>query len=117
VIVVEDDPSMNQAMTRILRLAGLLPVAFTSAEGFLESGKGEGAMCLIIDVQLPGMNGFALQERLSGAGAVPPVIFITAFDEPEARAQAAAHRASAFLAKPFSGQTLVETVRRVASVR
>src|SRR5215813_8662699 len=90
VVVVEDDASMSQAMERILRLAGLAPVAFASAEEASASHAVENAVCLIIDLQLPDLNGFALRDRLAGRGAVPPVIFISAFDEPDARTQAAA---------------------------
>ena len=69
-------------------------------------------MCLIVDVHLPGISGFTLRDRLSLKGALPPVIFITAFDEPETRAKAASAGAAAFLTKPFSGRALLETIRR-----
>ena len=113
VIVVEDDSGMSQAMARMLRVAGFAPVTFSSAEEFLASGGMPDALCMIIDVQLPGLNGFALHERLTAAGRTPPAIFITAFDEPEHRARAATAGGAGFLAKPFSGHALVELVRRV----
>jgi FixJ family two-component response regulator len=112
VVVVEDDVSMRQAMERILRLAQLRAMAFGSAEELLESGLEENAMCLIIDVQLPGLSGFALRDRLASQRRLPPVIFISAFDEPDARDQAASVKA-AFLTKPFSGRTLLEAIRHV----
>jgi FixJ family two-component response regulator len=115
VVVVEDDASMSQAMERILRLAGLAPVAFASGEDAYSSPAVKEAVCLIIDLQLPGMNGFALRERLAAAGALPPVIFISAFDEPEARAQAA-HLGTTFLSKPFSGRALLEAIRKSTAV-
>jgi DNA-binding response OmpR family regulator len=59
------------------------------------------------------MNGFELHTRLATMIVLPPVVFITAFDSPEARAQALVAGAVAFLTKPFSGRTLLETVRRV----
>ncbi len=114
VVVVEDDPSMSQAMARMLRVSGMIPVMFSSAEEFLESEDRETALCLIIDVQLPGLNGFALRDRLLAKGSMPPVIFITAFDNPDARALAERPGTFAFLTKPFSGQTLVKTLHRVA---
>ena len=109
VVVVEDDISVAHALDRILRLGGLAPVGYSSAEALLATGIDQAA-CLIIDVQLPGINGFALRDRLAVKGVLPPVIFISAYDEPEARESAA--RASAmFLAKPFSGRVLLEIIR------
>ena len=116
VIVVEDDPGMRQAMVRILGLGGFQPVAFSSAEDLLERGSTLGALCMIIDVQLPGINGFALQARLADLGLARPAIFISAFEETEARAHATLNGAP-FLPKPFSGHALLDTVRRVASDR
>jgi FixJ family two-component response regulator len=116
VVVVEDDVSMSQAMERILRLAGFAPTTFATAEEVFASRAASDAVCLIIDVQLPGQNGFALRDRLAAAGALPPVIFISAFDEPETRAQAESAGAD-FLTKPFSGRTLLETIRKSAEVR
>lgn len=112
VVVVEDDTSVSSALTRILRLAGGEPVVFPSAEAFLDSGDPWNASCLIIDVQLPGLDGFALCEKLASARPLPPVIFMTAFDEPEARARAAAVGAYAFLTKPFSGRSLLDVIEQ-----
>ena len=114
VIVVEDDPGMRQAMIRILGLGGFEPVAFASAEDLLASGNGVGSLCMIIDVQLPGLNGFALHERLTSLGRAAPAVFISAFEESEARMNAA-RAGAAFLPKPFSGHVLLETVRRFAA--
>jgi FixJ family two-component response regulator len=112
VIIVEDDPSMCQALNRILRLGDFVPVMYGSAEALLKDARRDEAICMILDVQLPGIDGFALHERLVAQGKVPPVIFITAFDEPEARAKAA-KVGSVFLAKPFSGRVLLETIRNI----
>ena len=113
VIIVEDDPSMCQALNRILRLGDFVPVLYGSAEALLKDGRKDEAICMIFDVQLPGIDGFALHERLVAQGSVPPVIFITAFDEPDARANAA-KGGSVFLAKPFSGRVLLETIRNLS---
>ena len=113
VVIVEDDPSMSRALARILRLGGIAAKAYVSGEVLLASETLAGVRCLIVDVQLPEMNGFELRTRLATMVALPPIVFITAFDSPEARAQALAAGAAAFLTKPFSGKTLLETVRRV----
>jgi FixJ family two-component response regulator len=112
VVIVEDDPSMRQALRRILHVAGYLPLAFESAEALIEDGSAAAAACLILDVQLPGMTGFELRRRLSGEGAPVPVIFITAYDEPEARLQASEAGAVAYLTKPFAGHALIDAVTR-----
>jgi FixJ family two-component response regulator len=111
VIIVEDDPSMCQALERILRLGGFRPLLYGSAEALLDEGVPDDVACLILDLQLPGMDGFALHERLTVAGTMPPVIFITAFDEPDARSHAA-RVGAVFLAKPFAGRALLEALRR-----
>ena len=113
VVIVEDDPSMSRALTRILRFGGIGAKSYVSGEALLASDTLAGVGCLVLDVQLPEMSGFELRARLATMIALPPVVFITAFDTPEARAQALAAGAAAFLTKPFSGRTLLETVRRV----
>ena len=110
VIVVEDDPGMRQAMIRILGLGGFEPVAFASAEDLLASGSGVDTLCMIIAVQLPGLNGFALHERLTSLGRATPAIFISVFEEAEVRMRAARAGAT-FLSKPFSGLALLDAVR------
>jgi len=114
VIVVEDDPGMRQAMIRILGLGGFEPVAYASAEELLAAPSSEPALCMILDVQLPGLNGFALHERLVALGRARPAIFISAFEESDARAQAT-QAGAAFLPKPFSGHALLDSVRRLAA--
>ena len=114
VIVVEDDAGMRQAMIRILGLGGFEPIAYASAEDLLATSSTTPALCMIIDVQLPGLSGFALHDRLVSLGRARPAIFISAFEEGEARANASKAGAT-FLPKPFSGTTLLETVRRFAA--
>ena len=88
-------------------------MAFGTAEALLESDDLSGATCLILDVQLPGINGFALHRQLAARGPLPPVIFITAFDRVDTQAQAMEAGASAFLSKPLAGRVLLATIHRV----
>ncbi len=113
VTIVEDDPSMGRALQRILRIGGFRTATYTSAEALLARDDALEGSCLVVDVQLPGMNGFALHRRLAARGKVPPVVFISAFDERAAAAEAAALDACTFLAKPFRGRTLLETIDRL----
>ena len=116
VVIVEDDSGMSNALARILRLAGFAPVAFASAEAFLQSDQCADAGCFIFDVHLPGLSGFQLQQRLFARGNRAPVIFITAYDEPESREQAMRAGAAACLIKPFAGHTLVKQVASVMGI-
>jgi FixJ family two-component response regulator len=111
VALVEDDAGMSHALARVLRLAGYQPATFVSAEELIREEGGAAADCLVLDVQLPGMSGFQLRDYLARSGITAPVIFITAYDDAEARA--AAERANAtYLAKPFTGRTLIEAIAR-----
>lgn len=117
VVLVDDDASMSHALVRILRLGGYVPVTFDSAEALLEAGGARDAACLVFDVHLPGLTGFELYERLASTGALPPAIFITAYDEPESRSQAEALGAAGYFTKPFSGYELVAAIARAIAAR
>ena len=110
VIVVEDDDAMRQAIERLLKCAGFQSRAFATARAFLESGTASSAACLVLDVQLPDQSAFDLQRVLIRAGIRHPVIFITGFDDPDARTEAARVGASEFLPKPFPGQQLLAAI-------
>jgi FixJ family two-component response regulator len=110
VVVVDDDRSMNQAIKRLLLAAGFTVETFQSAEALLESDAAENAGCLVLDMRLPGMSGFELQQRLKQKGAERPVIFITAHDLPSSQEQASKAQAVAYLPKPFPGLSLMSAV-------
>jgi CheY-like chemotaxis protein len=87
---------------------------FTSGQEFiavLESMPSLDVDCVVLDVQMPHMNGMAVNEHLAGLNSRLPVIFITAYDEPGARERALAGGAVAFLRKPFNDELLIETLR------
>jgi FixJ family two-component response regulator len=110
IFLIDDDSSMRHAIERILSLGGYAPKSFSSAEALLDSGKVVEASCLILDVHLPGLTGFELYEELLRYGKPPPVIFITAYDEPESRETADKIGAAAYFTKPFSGRELVAAI-------
>lgn len=103
---------MCQALHRILRIAGFTPRIYRSAQACLDTDCTAEAICMILDVHLPDMDGFVLHERLAARESIPPVIFMTAYDEPEARAKAANAGAAALLIKPVPGRVLLETIGR-----
>jgi len=111
VAVVEDDESYRAAVQRLLKSAGLPVRSFASAEDFLKSGQQQETGCLIADIQMPGMSGLDLQAKLNAEHCPIPIIFITAHGDEEMRLQAMRAGAVKFLAKPFDGAVLLESVR------
>jgi FixJ family two-component response regulator len=116
IAVVDDDAGMRKAVAQLLRAAGFDVTTFTSAEDFLAGSMSPPAACLILDVHLPGLSGFELYEKVRPPTGEPPVIFITAHDDPPARARAERLGAAAYLAKPFAGRRLLEELSKVITV-
>lgn len=114
VFVVEDDASMRRAVARFLYAAGFFSIAYESAEAFLEDGLRVGAACLVVDVQLPGMSGLELAERLVQTAQPIPIVFISAHDEPILRERASSLGYHEYLLKPFDGKQLVDAIGRLA---
>ena len=109
--VVDDDESIRRTTTFLIESFGFRAAAFESAESFLKSVQLHDTSCLLVDVQMPGMNGLQLQSELAAAGHSIPIIFITAFDNKDARQQAMQAGAVAFLGKPFNDEELHQAVR------
>jgi len=114
VAVVDDDEHICRSFGRLLRAAGLQPVTYDSAESFLADTKHPQFGCLVLDIQLGAMSGIELAQRLAAAGGRTPIIFITAHDEPEARASAEAVGCAAYFRKTDSGKEVLDAIRRVA---
>jgi len=109
--LVDDDESIRRTTTLLIESFGFHATAFESAQSFLKSGQLHETSCLIIDIQMPGMNGLKLQSHLATAGYKIPIIFITAYDNKESRKQALQAGAIAFLGKPFSDELLLQAIR------
>ena len=101
VAVVDDDESVCRSFGRLLRAAGIQPITYPSAESFLADTKHPQFGCLVLDIQLGGMSGIELGQRLVADGGHTPIIFITAHDEPEARAGAKLRAARLISARPI----------------
>ncbi len=109
--IVDDDPAVLQSLKRLLGAWGIRVVAFASGEEFLSSLKtAPNPECSVIDVQMPGMTGLEVQERLNRSGCDIPVIFITAHDEEGMEKHALQAGAVGFLRKPFSEESLVNLI-------
>ena len=111
IAVVDDDESIRRSTTFLIESFGFRATAFASAESFLESGQLQDTSCLILDVRLPGMNGFELQKELAVAGFGVPIVFITSYGNTESRGRAMQAGAVAFLSKPFRDEQLLQTLR------
>ena len=117
VSVVDDDPSILRALKRLIRTEGLSVETFESAEDFLRSPKRDRTACLVLDVRLRGMSGFALLEGLEGGGLRIPTVLITAHDDAPTRERAQRAGAVEYLRKPFDEQLLITAVHRAMAPR
>ena len=112
VAVVDDDESVSRAIKRLLRSTGFSADTFKTGNDFLDmfdSIPSYRPACIVLDVQMPGLNGLEVQQRLAGSGI--PVIFITAHDDAVVRGQALAAGAAGYLRKPFNDEILIKAVR------
>jgi FixJ family two-component response regulator len=110
VMIVDDDASIRRAARRLIKSYGFPVETFASAEDFLSSGRLHETACLVLDVQMPGLNGLELQSRLITDGHQVPIIFITAFNDENARAQALKAGALGYLVKPFEEADLLTAI-------
>src|ERR1700724_2882047 len=113
IMIVDDDISMRRAARRLIKSQGFVVETFASAEDFLASEQLKQPACLILDIQMPGLNGLELQQRLGASGYQIPIIFITALNDENARAQALKAGALAYLVKPFEEADLLNAINLV----
>jgi FixJ family two-component response regulator len=111
VSIVDDDASVRVAMESLVRSLGFVAFVFETAEDFLRSPEVDDSACLVTDVQMPGMSGLDLQDRLIARGSRIPIIFIAAFPEQTIRSRAEAGGALGCLEKPFGGKAMIESER------
>jgi FixJ family two-component response regulator len=110
--IVDDDLSVREATEALVRSLGYTAVSFASAEEYLQSGRVRDSSCLITDLQMPGMNGADLQDRLLADGYRTPVIVITGFCEEKARRRMLEAGAFGFLRKPFEDESLIRYLEK-----
>jgi FixJ family two-component response regulator len=112
IAIVDDDHSVREALTSLVRSLGYEAIAFDCAEALLKSGRRRSVSCVIADVQMPGMTGIELHHRLVGGGDPPiPTILITAFPDERARQRALQAGVICYLAKPFNEDDLLACIR------
>ncbi len=110
VFVIDDEASVRTAVRRLLGSAGFRTEAFASAREFLARPRHEGAGCVVLDVQMPEMDGLELEAELRRIGYIVPIVFISAHTDALKRAKAVNGGRQQFLLKPFDDQQLLTAV-------
>jgi FixJ family two-component response regulator len=115
VLVIDDDDSLRRALVRTLRLEGLDVAGYASVQALLAAGLPERDACLVLDVNMPGIDGITFKRTLVEAGRDLPTIFITALEPEDVRAPLAALAPVAVLYKPFKNADLLEAIGRAVA--
>ena len=115
--VVDDDASVCRSTTFLIESFGYRAAVFESAETFLKSSQLHDTSCLVVDLQMPGMNGLQLQSQLAAGGYSIPIIFMTSYVNNRSRQQAMKAGALAFLDKPFDDEMLLQSIRSALEQR
>jgi FixJ family two-component response regulator len=111
VFVIDDDPSIREAISSLIRSVGMRVETLGSAQEFLTGRAPEAPSCLVLDVRMPGLSGLDLQRELAQAGIHIPIIFITGHGDIPMTVQAMKAGAVEFLSKPFRDQDLLDAIR------
>jgi FixJ family two-component response regulator len=111
VFVVDDDISVRESLEALIRCEGWQPESFASAREFLSHPRVLSPSCLVLDVNLPDLNGLDLQKRVAGDRIDMPIIFITGYGDVPMTVQAMKAGAVEFLTKPFGDDVLLNAIR------
>jgi len=109
--IIDDDEPIRRALARLVRSLGMEARTFRSPQEFLDRENPGEVRCMLLDVQLPGMSGLDLCERMISAGRGVPVIFITAQPSETDRSRARLLDAVAYLEKPFDEECLLSAIK------
>lgn len=112
VFVVDDDVSVRESLELLIRWAGWQPETFSSAQEFLSRPAADTPSCLVLDVNLPDLNGLDLQKRIAPDRRDMPIIFITGYGDVPMTVRAMKAGAVEFLTKPFADEVLLNAVRQ-----
>jgi FixJ family two-component response regulator len=108
--VVEDDPSVSEGLSSLLRSVGHEVVVFNSPAAFLKAAGSSPPDCLVVDIRLPGMSGLEFQAQLARRSSVIPIVFMTGHGDIEMSVRAMKGSAIDFLEKPFRDQDMLDAV-------
>jgi FixJ family two-component response regulator len=112
VFVVDDDAGMRASIEGLLKVAGLRCESFGDAQAFLRCTRPDAPSCLVLDVELPGVNGLDIQHQLADEGVRIPIIFITGHGDIPMTVRAMKSGAREFLTKPFQAEDLLRAIRQ-----
>lgn len=115
VAVVDDEEPVRRALQRLLGSAGLEVTVFGSGEDFLAFAQTHAVDCVVLDLHMPLLSGFDVQDRLASTQAGIPVVVITAYDTPGSRDRVMAAGATAYFRKPVDGAALLDAVTAAVS--
>lgn len=110
VYLVDDEPDLRRALERLLRAEGCEVAGFDSAAEFLAKVPPDAPGCVVLDVAMPGLDGLAMQQRLSADGALLPIVFLTGHGDIPMSVRAVKAGAVDFLTKPVKGVDLLRAV-------
>src|ERR1700694_3250212 len=110
VFVIDDDAAVRAAIQGLLKSVGLHSDSFGTAQEFLTSERSDGPSCLVLDVELPGIDRLDFQRQLADAGVQIPIIFITGYGDIPMTVRAMKSGAVEFLTKPFRDQDLLDAI-------
>jgi len=110
--IIDDDESMLSAIVGLVSSASYRVLGFSSAEEFLQYGMIQSFVCIITDIQMPGMSGIELKQHLAARQCQVPVIMITARHDRGLEERALASGAACFLRKPFEADDLIGCIER-----
>ncbi len=110
VYVVDDDPSAREGVARLIRSAGLMTKTFASGEEFLAAQRPKIPSCLVLDINLPGVNGLDLQQELEKSGFQVPIVFLTGHGDIPMAVRAVRAGAANFLTKPVDDEDLLNAI-------
>ena len=112
VFVVDDDVSVRESLESLIRFEGWEAETFASAQDFLARPRGVAPGCLVLDVNLPGLDGLELQQRISADQNQMPIIFVTGYGDVPMTVRAMKAGAVEFLTKPFKDEVLLSAIRK-----
>ena len=112
IAIIDDDDAVREALQQLVRSLGYSVATFGSAEAFLKSEQITNTSCLITDLQMPGLSGLDLQDRLIAKGHRIPIVFLTGDPDESLRARALKAGAIAFLSKPCNDDHLLGSLEK-----
>src|ERR1700723_2453065 len=112
VFVVDDDQSVREGLSSLIRSIGLNVETYASAQEYLRRSPQQSPACLVLDVRMPGLSGLDLQLELAKQGREIPIIFVTAHGDIPMTVKAMKAGAAEFLSKPFRDQDLIDAIQQ-----